>query len=155
MNRIVAIALFVGATLMTAGSAAAESNALEVNVPFNFTVNNTYLPAGNYTIGLDRMFPDMLVIRDHKRSVKINDFGLRGTTDPGRPYMLIFHGYGGQYFLSEVHFESASNGILLPATKSERQARKSRPDGGLLTAGGASPEGSGIHSVQVSGKAAF
>ena len=155
MNRIVAIALFVGATLMTAGSAAAESNALEVNVPFNFTVNNTYLPAGSYTIGLDSKFPGMLVIRDRKRSVKVKDFGLRGTTGPGKPDTLIFHRYGGQYFLSEVHFESASNGILLPTTKSEHQARKIGREGGLLSAGGAFPEGPGNRSVQLSGKAAF
>ena len=43
---------------------------------------------------------------------------------PGKRDVLIFHKYGGQYFLSEVRFDFASNGIFLPATKLERQARK-------------------------------
>ena len=57
MNRIAAIALFVGATLITAGSAAAQSSVVEANIPFNFTVSDTFLPAGTYTFGFDSMIP--------------------------------------------------------------------------------------------------
>jgi len=55
MNRIAAIALFAAAVLTTADSAAAQSRVIEVNVPFNFTVNNTFLPAGSYTFAFDSM----------------------------------------------------------------------------------------------------
>lgn len=64
MNRIAAIAVFAGATLMTASSARAQGSVVKANVPFNFTVNDTVLPAGNYTFGFDLMCPDMLIIRD-------------------------------------------------------------------------------------------
>ncbi len=124
MNRIAAIAVFAGAALMTVSSATAQSHVVEANVPFNFTVNNTVLPAGNYTLGFDSLFPDMLIVRDQAGNVKAQDLGQRGSVDPGKPGALIFHRYGGQYFLSGVRFDSASNGIFLPATKSERQARK-------------------------------
>ena len=67
MNRIIAIALFATATLMTAGSANAQSAVLKVNVPFNFTVNSTVLPAGNYTLGFDSTLPKQA---DHPRPDK-------------------------------------------------------------------------------------
>ena len=124
MNRITAIALFALATLLTSSSARAQRNLIEVNVPFNFTVNDAFLPAGTYTFGLDSMVPDLLIIRDRKMEVKAKDFGERGSIGPGRPLTLMFHHYGSQYFLSEVRFNSPSNGIFLPAPKSEAQARK-------------------------------
>ena len=39
---------------------------------------------------------------------------------------LIFHRSGGEVFLSEVHFNSAWNGVFLPETKLEREARVGR-----------------------------
>lgn len=124
MNRIAAIALFVAAALITAGNAAAQRGVIEVNVPFSFTVSSTSLPAGSYTFGFDSARPDLLVIRDQKTDLKALDFGQRGATSSGKPATLIFHRYGSHYFLSEVHLDSASNGMFLPATKSERRARK-------------------------------
>jgi hypothetical protein len=124
MNRIAAIALLAGAAFTTGSCAKAQSAVVEVNVPFNFTINNTSLPAGTYTFGFDSLNPDLLIIRDRTSEVKAKDLGLRGSIDPGTPRTLIFHHYGSQYFLSEVRFGSASNGIFLPATKSERQVRK-------------------------------
>jgi hypothetical protein len=124
MNRIVAIALLVGAAFTTGSCAKAQSAVIEVNVPFNFTINSTFLAAGIYSFGFDSMNPDLLIVRDRAMEVKAKDLGQRGSIDPGTPRTLIFHHFGSQYFLSEVRFGSASNGIFLPATKSERQARK-------------------------------
>ena len=124
MNRIAAIALFAGAALMTAGSAAAQGNAIEVNVPFNFSIDKTTLPAGSYTFGFDYMYPDTLVVRDRAKNVMARDVGQRGSIGPGKPDALIFHRFGKQYFLSEVRFDSSSNGFFLPATKREKQSRK-------------------------------
>jgi hypothetical protein len=123
MNRIIAIALFAGATLMTASCATAQSSVIVVNVPFDFTVKNTVLPAGSYTFGFDLLIPEMLIVRDRAKNVKATDLGLLGSLDPGKPGSLIFHRYGGQYFLSEVRLGSASDGIYLPARKLEEQAR--------------------------------
>ncbi len=126
MNRIVAIALFAGVAFTTGSCAKAQSAVIEVNVPFNFTINNTFLSAGTYTFGFDSMIPELLVIRDRTMEVKAKGLGQRGSIDQGTPRTLIFHHYGSQYFLSEVRFGSTSNGIFLPATKSETQARKVR-----------------------------
>ena len=111
MNRIAAIALFVGAALMTGNSAMAQSSIVKVNVPFAFTVNNTFLPAGSYLVGFDSANPELLVIRDRTNAVKAWDFGQRNSIGQRNPHALVFHRYGDQYFLSEVRLESASSGI--------------------------------------------
>ena len=122
MNRIAAIALFAAAVLTTVGSAAAQSRVIEVNVPFNFTVNNTFLPAGSYTFAFDPMHADVLIVRDRARNLKARDIGQRGSIGPGKADTLTFHRYGDQFFLSEVRLNSASREIFLPATKLEKQA---------------------------------
>jgi hypothetical protein len=124
MKRITAIALFVAVTFLAAGRLIAEPTSGKVNVPFNFTVNNISLPAGTYTIGSDLMHPNMLVIRDQSNQVKAIEVGMFATVLPGKTGSLIFHQYGDQYFLSEIHFGSISQGIFLPATKLEKHFKK-------------------------------
>lgn len=124
MNRIAAITLIATAILMTAGNASAQSAVLKVDVPFSFTVNGAALPAGNYSFGFDSMVPDLLIVRDGANSVKARSVGERGSIGAGEPRTLIFHRYGGQYFLSVIRFNSGSNGVFVPETKLEREARK-------------------------------
>lgn len=133
MKRIAAIALIVGATLMMANSATAQSSLVKVNVPFAFTVNNTYLPAGSYIFGFDSSHPDLLVIRDQKNAVKAWDTGQRDTFGQGNPHALIFHRYGDQYFLREVRLEFASGGIELSASRSEKRASRVNRNGELAS----------------------
>jgi hypothetical protein len=97
---------------------------LKVDVPFDFTVNGAALRAGNYSFGFDSMVPDLLIIRDGANSVMAKSIGERGAIGAGMPRTLIFHRYGGQYFLSMVRFNSGSNGVFVPETKLEREARK-------------------------------
>ena len=122
MNRMTAIALLATATLMTAGSANAQREVLKVDVPFDFTINSTSLPAGIYTVSFDTMLPNGVIIQDQAKNVRARFYVLRGPFRPGKEDRLIFHQYGGTSFLSEVHFDSAWNGVFLPETKLEKQA---------------------------------
>jgi hypothetical protein len=124
MKRITAIALFVVASFVTAGSALASPTVTEVNVPFNFTVNNVSLPAGTYSIVSDITNPAMLTIRDQSNNVKAIEVGLNTSVTPRNPGALVFHQYGDRFFLSEIHFGSSAMGIFLPATRLERHTRK-------------------------------
>ncbi len=53
--------------------------------------------------------------------MKARALGQRGSIGPGKSTYADFHRYGGQYFLSEAHFGSVSNGVFLPETKLERR----------------------------------
>lgn len=124
MKRIFASALFVAATFLTSHSAVAQSHAVKVNVPFSFTIHNTTLPAGKYTISSELLDPATLIIRNEKNAVEAI---FTGMDDPGTSVQsggLVFHHYGDLYFLSEIRFASTTKAVFLPPTKLEERARK-------------------------------
>jgi hypothetical protein len=131
MKRIAAIALFVAATLLTAGSAVAQDHRVIATVPFNFTVNDSWLPAGTYTIVSDSTSPNILSIRDRAKSVYISAMSLTDPSDSEKVSKLVFHRYGNQYFLSEIRCGSASLNVHIPATKLEKKARTQTQVAGL------------------------
>lgn len=124
MNRIATLALFLAAVVTMAGSVAAKASVTGVNVPFNFAVNGTFLPAGHYTLGSDSAHPEILIVRDEKNNVRAMDVGMNGTGETGKPAKLVFHKVAGQYFLREVHLASNSAGLLLSQSKMEKKAIK-------------------------------
>ena len=101
MNRIATFALFVAATFITVGNASAQ-NQVKVNVPFSFTVGNSTLPAGSYTIKSD--FGSRDLVRLTNWGAKADSMAL-GTPEPGDPKntnKLVFHRVGDQYFVHDV-----------------------------------------------------
>jgi hypothetical protein len=131
MKRIAAIALFVASTLLTAGSAVAQDHRVKATVPFNFTVNNSWLPAGTYTIGSNASTPNVVSIRDQAKGVHILAMGPTDPRDSEEVGKLVFHRYGSQYFLSEIRCGSASMNLHFPATKLEKKARTQMQEAGL------------------------
>jgi hypothetical protein len=130
MKNLTAIALFVAAGFVTAGSALAQDHKVTANVPFNFTVDGRTLPAGNYTIGNDANSPRMLTIADRKDGVAV-----MAITIPDSGYAadnkLVFHRYGNQYFLSEVRTTSGAMTCHLPTSKQEKWAKAQTQEASL------------------------
>jgi len=130
MKRIVAIALFLAVSFITARTAMAQNHAVEVNVPFSFTVNDVTLPAGKYTIASELSDPATLIFRDRMHTIRAIDMGLNDPTGLGEASGLVFHHYGDLYFLSKIRFAPAAKAVLLPPTKAEQHAQKhSRKEG--------------------------
>jgi hypothetical protein len=115
MKRI--IALFVASIFITAG---VWAQSVKATVPFGFTVDNTFVPAGTYIISS----ADHGVIRisDQKHvyhvSAVLPDLG-----QAAKANVMVFHRYGNQYFLSGIRSETASMYVRLPVWKVEKQAR--------------------------------
>jgi len=120
MKRIAAAMLFLAATFTMTGSAFAENGVVGINVPFNFTVNGTTLPAGTYNFTRDLTHPEMLIIRDSNNRTKAMELGINSVYSAGKPGALVFRQYGGQYFLDTVRSKSGEGEIFFPATKLER-----------------------------------
>jgi hypothetical protein len=104
--------------LLTVAGAHAQTSA-RANVPFAFKVGTTQMPAGIYTVRND---PGsyVVVIRNVKSGTSVLAMGQRQspskTTDK-----LIFHRYGSQYFLTAILGSTGSQGMVLPATKQEKE----------------------------------
>ncbi|WP_433963917.1 hypothetical protein [Tunturiibacter gelidiferens] len=122
MKNLTAIALFVAAGIATAGSALAQDHKVTANVPFSFTVNGRTLPAGHYTLGSEVNTPRMLTISDREKgiavmAITVPDYGASADNK------LVFHRYGGQYFLSEVRTTNEATTCHLPTSKQEKWAK--------------------------------
>jgi hypothetical protein len=75
------------------------------DIPFEFTVQNTTLPAGSYTLSAQSTGHDLMVIRnvETRKAILVlapsGESGYRSTRDKD---VVRFHQVGGRYFLAEV-----------------------------------------------------
>ena len=96
---------------------------IEADIPFSFTVRDTTLPAGRYTV--ERVYtidPNVMEIRSsdaHSTAfVIVENAEIAKAPETAE---LIFDRVGDQYFLWEI-FEGGSNtGVALPKSHAERE----------------------------------
>lgn len=122
MKRIATFVLSVAATFLTTGAAVAQQNVDRVTIPFDFTVNGTSLPAGDYTIASNLNNPAALIIRDEAGNALAMSVGMNDRTGELDPGTLIFHQYGDQYFLRNVSFAGFGQAVFFPASALEQRA---------------------------------
>jgi len=122
MKRITVIALFTLAALSTTVGAMAQGRAARATVPFDFTVGDKLLPAGNYEITA----PSTGIIEVQNRDAHVTM--LAATTydshQSGNGGKLVFDKIGDQYFLSEVLCAQAAINVNLPPSKQEKRAQR-------------------------------
>jgi hypothetical protein len=131
MKHITAIALFIAAAFITAGHAIAQDYAVQATIPFNFTVNGSQLPAGNYTLGSDVTSPRILKIRERTQHVHAMVMAMPNPNENQKADVLVFHKYGNQYFLSEIRSKESSINVQLATSKQEKRARAETEQAGL------------------------
>ena len=131
MKHITAIALFIAATFITAGKAIAQDYAVRATIPFNFTVNGSQLPAGNYTLGSDVTNPRILKISDRTQHVHVMALAMPSADEKRKANQLVFHKYGNQYFLCEIRSQESSINVQLATSKQEKRARTETQVAGL------------------------
>jgi hypothetical protein len=119
---LIAFTIFVAAAA-TIPARAQVLDTIVVDIPFEFTVRNTVLPAGEYTVKrLNPINPSVMELLNSDGDAKV--LFLVGSADtsttPTKPE-LIFDRVGDRYFLSEI-FESWDNvGVELQKTRTEHQ----------------------------------
>jgi hypothetical protein len=122
MNRISAIGLLTIASLASCAGAIAQQPALKAKIPFGFTVGDTWMPAGEYTISSPLQ---------HVIQVRSTDFAniatvisLQSSDKSSSESKLVFNKYGDQYFLRHVlcPYTSSLN-LDVPQGKAEKRVR--------------------------------
>lgn len=127
MNRnlwLVGVA-FVLLGIMTASGQKTE---VKANVPFDFIVNGSTFPAGEYTLqsvdvqgkvlsirGVNSQTQGMIVSEDSRSSER------------SQQTKLVFHRYGNQYFLAEVWLQGDDIGRNLPECPLEKEVATNSP----------------------------
>ena len=122
MNRVSAIALLTISSLATCTAAIAQQSTIKANIPFDFTVGNTWMPAGEYTISSPFQHIVQLRSADNARTAEI--VSTQGYNESRSGSKLVFDKYGDQYFLRHVLCPSvASLNLDVPQGKAEKNAR--------------------------------
>ena len=108
--------------LLVAGSAFAQSGELRFSIPFNFIVNRTTLPAGDYMVSTMGGGGQVLVIRGTNVSAAtaINANHVQANR-PSKTTKLVFRHYGDRYFLSQVWKEGNELGRELRKSNLESE----------------------------------
>ena len=121
-NMLIIAAL---AMLVTTAAGAQTIN-VKAKVPFRFAVGSSILPAGEYslqTLG----FGHALAMRNRDANVTklvLSNVCQSRTAAKNR---LIFHRYGGSYFLSQIWTEGSSLGYEVPKSAREKEMARSYP----------------------------
>jgi hypothetical protein len=96
---------------------------LTADIPFEFSVSDQKLPAGEYWISRAQQASGdtVLQIRSTDGHSTANRFSIPVVTfNPKKRGELIFHKYGDQYFLSQVWPAAGGTGRAFPKTSAER-----------------------------------
>lgn len=118
----------VAVTLMLiSGMAFAQLNSesrVVAQVPFNFTVANKAVPAGECEIRLAAMGSKTLKISniDSSMSLFAPSYQTESKQDAAK-YALVFKQYGDRYFLSGIKLQGSKIGYRLPESKLEAELR--------------------------------
>ena len=122
-SLLTASAVLIG-TVLVGLPLYAQSLALRVNIPFEFSAGQHTLPAGTYIV---EKRGDVLLISDGKgNTATILSNGTRNKAYKMES-MVVFHRYGDQRFLSEVRWSDSSTARALMETPAERRLAKGIP----------------------------
>jgi hypothetical protein len=116
------LSLFVA---LAAVSAYAHSDMrLKANIPFEFSVGNKVLPAGDYTVTY--IFQDVALIQSKDGSESQSFFTIPTVGATGHDSSLVFHRYGDQYFLAMIWRQGTNIGHELFESRAERELSRAR-----------------------------
>ena len=114
---------FLVSMLAVAPASAKSVGDVRAQIPFDFHVGDSLMPAGNYQISALNDDGSALRIGDGKRgTIALTDSKQAKAGSEARP-RLIFHKYGDQYFLVAV-WGADQTGRELRESKRERRLRR-------------------------------
>ena len=102
------------------------TNPIRAKIPFDFSVGDKKLPAGEYTLSHLSGLGDnkTLLVSSVDSGTRIFQLTLAAqVATPKNDSSLVFHKYGDQYFLETIWSGGEQTGAQLPESRSERTIR--------------------------------
>ncbi len=123
---MIAMIVLVGSLAISAQAQTNGRIALIANIPFQFSIGNRSLPAGEYTVRSVSDDSSNVVLRMQSRDGKTSAMLLTSTVkskaqDRAR---LVFHRYGNQYFFAQAWIDGDSTGLEAQKSRAERAAER-------------------------------
>jgi len=118
-------------SMFTLCAAVASANAqlsipIRAKIPFDFSVGDKKLPAGEYTFSRLSGFSDTKTISvSSEGSTRVFQSTFEAQVlIPKKDSTLVFHKYGDQYFLEQIWSGGEQEGTQVPESRSERTTRR-------------------------------
>jgi len=128
MKRIGIVSLVLGflALGLLPRTVSAQANAVKIDIPFAFMVQDTKLPAGTYEIA--KVSDGNYRITDQKTQQKVI-FMTEATSisKPVASFTLFFNVYGDQYYLSKFFHQGKTSGYMIAPTAAEKALAQKGP----------------------------
>jgi len=105
--------------------------AVTADIPFEFSVANRTLPAGEYTVKAGPNTASILVRNDKGKGAVTALAQTTHSNGEAKKAMLVFRRYGNQYFLARVIHADGSDGREIAMSKTEKQLIKGGSDRNL------------------------
>ena len=120
MNKALASLSVLALAVALASPVAAQSISVKANIPFDFTVWTSALPAGDYAVST--LSTGVVSVRNESGTAVVLALSNAGTNGGARGQtVLVFHRYGDQYFLSQIWEGNKTSGRSIPMSRSERE----------------------------------
>ena len=121
---MIAMIVLVGSLAISAKAQTNGRIALIANIPFQFSIGNKSLPAGEYTVRSISDDSRNVVLRIQSRDGKTSAM-LQTSTVEGKAQeraKLVFQRYGKQYFFAQAWVDAQKTGLEAPKSRAERAA---------------------------------
>ena len=133
---MIAMIVLVGSLTMAAQAQTNGRIALIANIPFQFSIGNKSLPAGEYTVRstIDDSRNVMLLIQslDGKTSAMLQTSTVEGKAQERAK--LVFHRYANQYFFAQAWVDGEKTGLEASKSRAERAAEHELTANKMVTA---------------------
>jgi len=132
-RMLLTIALLLGA--VSVYTQAENVPFIRVSIPFDFTVGNQTLPAGDYTILHSDLNPQSVVWLQSPdgKFVAIVGTHQRYALDPSPSTQLIFQHSGSEYFLSQIWTLGSSSGRDVQLSNRAKELAENSSSGDVTT----------------------
>ena len=137
MTTLKTMILSVGAVALLGASGLSAQTEANANIPFEFTVQNTTMPAGHYTMSASPTTRDLMVIRnaETKKAILVlapsSESGYRDARDKN---VVVFHQVGDRYFLAAVKTDAVCGRIVPSNAERELAANGNQPVAAVIVA---------------------
>jgi hypothetical protein len=123
---LIAMIVLAGSMAVAAKAQTSGRTQLVANIPFQFSLGNKTMPAGEYTVLSVNADSSNVALkiqsRDGKSSAMVQMMTVTGKAQESAK--LIFHRYGNHYFFAQAWVDGENAGWQAPKARSERAAER-------------------------------
>jgi hypothetical protein len=137
MKTLKTMILSVAAVALLGASGLYAQARATADIPFAFTVGNTTLPAGTYTMSATSTSHDLMSIRNveaHKAILVLAPSSESGYRRTNEKNVVVFHQVGDRYFLSEVKTDAVCGKVAPSKLEREIASAGNQPVAAVIVA---------------------